>query len=352
MRGFCPDFFIAGAPRCGTTSLSAYLRGHPEVCFSSPKETHYFLASALETRFRQDPQRHYVERFFPHYDAGIHTSTGEGSVSYLYFPHVIERILELNPAARFIVMLRNPMQMVPSFHARMLYVLEEDAEDFSEAWHLQDARARGERIPPRCLLPSLLQYSEIGKLGKHVNELLSRVPRSQCLFILHDDLAAQTAAVYESVLDFLGLAHDGQTEFEIKLPSQGYRYRWLQRLLFKPPAALLRFIGDSDPGTQQSDRPDPPDRHHLPGRLRRQISGEFQGALRNVFRLAFPTLNRLRKKLVLYNSLDEPRAAPPCAEMRGVLRDHFRSDCELLAEVVGRDLSHWYDEPREAEPHG
>ena len=64
---------------------------------------------------------------------------GEGSVTYLYFPHVIDRILELNPIARFIVMLRNPMQMVPSFHARMLYLLEEDTEDFAEAWRLQEA---------------------------------------------------------------------------------------------------------------------------------------------------------------------------------------------------------------------
>ena len=38
-----PEFFIIGAPKCGTTSLSIYLSQHPEVCFSEPKEPHFVL---------------------------------------------------------------------------------------------------------------------------------------------------------------------------------------------------------------------------------------------------------------------------------------------------------------------
>lgn len=36
MRG--PDFFIAGAPKSGTTALAHYLSAHPGVFFSDPKE--------------------------------------------------------------------------------------------------------------------------------------------------------------------------------------------------------------------------------------------------------------------------------------------------------------------------
>ena len=39
-----PDFFILGAPKCGTTALSEYLRQHPRVFVSRPKEPHYFCA--------------------------------------------------------------------------------------------------------------------------------------------------------------------------------------------------------------------------------------------------------------------------------------------------------------------
>jgi hypothetical protein len=308
IEGAFPDFFIAGAPRCGTTSLASYLRDHPEICFSSPKETHYFVVSAVDPELRLDVERHYVDRFFPHYDADVHRIMGEGSVTYLYFPNTIEQILALNPKARFIVMLRNPVEMVPSFHSRMLWVLEEDAESFAEAWDLQAARARGERIPPRCLMPSLLQYAEIGKLGKHVNELLARVPRSQCLFIVYEDFIAGTGGVYRSVLEFLGVDHDGRTKFGPRAGSQGYRYRWLQQLLFKPPGPVMNLVGDADA----------------------HRSRLFQAA------------KAVRQRLVFYNTRGIGVKAPLSRKMEGVLRDTFRSDGALLGELIGRDLSNWY----------
>ena len=97
---FFPRFFVAGAPRCGTTSISKYLSWHPEICFSRPKEVHYF---------NRDPdlsvdalRRNYLERYFSHFDAARHRVAGEGSVSYLYDPDAIRRILAIQPEARFI----------------------------------------------------------------------------------------------------------------------------------------------------------------------------------------------------------------------------------------------------------
>ncbi len=37
-----PTFYIAGAPKYGTTSWTAYLADHPMVLFSEPKELNYF----------------------------------------------------------------------------------------------------------------------------------------------------------------------------------------------------------------------------------------------------------------------------------------------------------------------
>ena len=65
---------------------------------------------------------------------------GEGSVSYLYYPQAISRILEINPRAKFIVMVRNPTEMIYSYHSRLLAVLEENVNDFFTAWNLQDDR--------------------------------------------------------------------------------------------------------------------------------------------------------------------------------------------------------------------
>ncbi|WP_040414858.1 sulfotransferase [Desulfococcus multivorans] len=66
---FFPDFFIIGAPRCGTTSLSRYLSKHPDICFSRPKEPHYF-STVSQPLTTSHLQRHYLERFFSHHHAG------------------------------------------------------------------------------------------------------------------------------------------------------------------------------------------------------------------------------------------------------------------------------------------
>ena len=51
----------------------------------------------------------------------------------------------------------------PSYHLRMRFIVMEDVEDFATAWSLQEARARGERIPKHCLDPHLLLYREVAK---------------------------------------------------------------------------------------------------------------------------------------------------------------------------------------------
>ena len=37
-----PNLFIVGAPKCGTTALSEYLRQHPNVFMTNPKEPNFF----------------------------------------------------------------------------------------------------------------------------------------------------------------------------------------------------------------------------------------------------------------------------------------------------------------------
>lgn len=40
-----PNLLIAGAPKCGTSSIFTWLIAHPEVCGSQPKETFYLMNS-------------------------------------------------------------------------------------------------------------------------------------------------------------------------------------------------------------------------------------------------------------------------------------------------------------------
>ena len=42
-----PNFFILGAPKCGTTSLHNYLNQHPDIYMSYKKEPHYFCYNEI-----------------------------------------------------------------------------------------------------------------------------------------------------------------------------------------------------------------------------------------------------------------------------------------------------------------
>jgi hypothetical protein len=46
-----PNFFIAGAPKSGTTSLYHYLGQHPEIYMSPIKEPNYFASEIRLERF-------------------------------------------------------------------------------------------------------------------------------------------------------------------------------------------------------------------------------------------------------------------------------------------------------------
>jgi len=119
--GGFPDFFVVGAPRCGTTALCRYLARNPQICVSRPKEPHYFTRMK-ELPTAEEVRRDYIDYFFDH-RTEAHRVAGEGSVSYLYLPGVIENILHYNPQARFVAIVRNPLTMLPSYHQRMQYLL-------------------------------------------------------------------------------------------------------------------------------------------------------------------------------------------------------------------------------------
>ncbi len=100
-----PNFFIVGAPRCGTSSLFVYLSAHPDVFVCQPKEPHHFGAD-LDLRPRPFPDRDAYLRLF---DGGSGArQLGEASVLYLYSRTAPCEIRALSPDARAIVPQEDP----------------------------------------------------------------------------------------------------------------------------------------------------------------------------------------------------------------------------------------------------
>src|SRR5215469_6450999 len=123
-----PNLFIVGAPRCGTSSLWTYLKGHPEIFMSAKKELYFFDRDDIDSRegkSREDYLRHFPA-------SSDHKKVGEATPSYLRSRHAPQAIKAFSPRAQIIIMLRNPVDVLHSLHSMALYS-SEPIVDFAAA---------------------------------------------------------------------------------------------------------------------------------------------------------------------------------------------------------------------------
>jgi Sulfotransferase domain len=302
-----PDFFVVGAPKCGTTSLCSYLETHPGIFMSPVKEPHYFYSdfrpsTAPGGRVGAFARPDYYSRLFK--NAADNQLCGEGSTLYLFSRFAIRDILKANPHAKLIAMVRNPLDMVVSFHGQKVYSLEEKELDFAVAWSLSEARGRGERVLPGCRAPEELNYKSMGRLGEQIGRLLKLAHPEQVHIIVFDDFLSDTAASYRGVLRFLGLWDPGTTEFPVVNARREHRVQWVSNFLRHPPPPLKQ--------------------------------------VKSVLTQYFPAeLKRMGKPIRRMNT--RPAAKPAIgAEMKREMAREFTDDIELLGSLLRRDLSHWY----------
>lgn len=301
-----PNLFIVGAPKCGTTSLYHYLETHPQVYFSGRKEPRYWCSDLTVRRNRSSQQFRDLGEYLELFSGAPAEAAvvAEASTLYLRSKVAVPRILAFNPAARFIVMVRNPIDMFHSWHNYLLNQFVEDVAEPRRAWQLQSERRAGRHLPSGCDVPAKLQYRDMISLGEQVAELAARVPPEQFLVVVNEDLAADPSAEYHRVLEFLGLPDDGRQDFPHANQAAVYRSRWLAQRLHAPPVWLVRSAGW----------------------MRKRCPVAFPPGFRG--RL----LDRLRRQQ------QKPELAE---EFRRELAAEMASDVHRLGELLRRDLNHW-----------
>lgn len=151
-----PNLFIIGAAKSGTTSLHYYLDQHPEVHMSREKEPAYFAAVGDVAQRRgviTDPRRYQAQ-----FDSSLPVR-GEASVTYSFWPYptgVPERIKAVAPDARFIYLVRDPVERLLS-HYRHRIVLGEETRQIADVAAVPD-EARERYVAASSYASQLEQY--------------------------------------------------------------------------------------------------------------------------------------------------------------------------------------------------
>jgi len=233
-----PSFFIIGFPKCGTTSLAGYLAEHPDVLISHHKEPHYFAFDFTYPVIRRVvSEGDYLRQFDdPRND---YLAVGEASTGYIFSDEAVDRILEFADDPKFILAVRNPVEMAVSAHAQMLQSGHEDMEDFRAAWRLSPARADGKCLPKHRTETWHVCYQDFGRIGTRLEWLLGKVGRDRLKVVVFDDLVNDPRSVYRDVLDFLGIPDDGRTSFDRRNRRRYHRHKLVANFVNRPPRCLV-----------------------------------------------------------------------------------------------------------------
>jgi hypothetical protein len=197
-----PDVLVIGAQRSGTSTLYRHLGHHPDVAPSLRKETEYF-----SRRFARG------ERWYRAHFAFTrrHRTCFEATPDYLFHPLAAGRAATVVPAARLVVLLRDPVDRAWSHYHHMV-ALGHEPLDFDAALAAEDERCAGDLArlgdDPSHDPVALLRYSYAGR-GRYAGQLarwLDHFPAERLLVVRSEDLFADPAAEYQHILDFLQLA--------------------------------------------------------------------------------------------------------------------------------------------------
>jgi hypothetical protein len=213
------------------------LASHRDAYFSVPKEP-YFWASdypGLRAHYGFETERAYAE-LFASAEAQQAACLAEGSTVYLYSTTAIPAIMAATPNARIILALRNPADLVVSYHRTQVVALNEDLANFDMAWQRSLA---GSAPAVKPLDDKLVDYPRVGNLGSAVDRLLQYVPRQQIHVVLFEDLQQRPSHVWRQLCQFLELSPDPEPTFIVRNPStKQYRSAWVRRLTHRPPRVL------------------------------------------------------------------------------------------------------------------
>ena len=250
-----PDFFIVGAPKCGTTSLYYYLRQHPEIFLPDYKEPHYF-GKDLKKRSNEfiDNDDEYLSLFK---DAKSNQKIGEGSTFYLYSKSAPREIKDYNPGAKIIIMLRNPIDFLHSLHAQFLFSGNEDESDFKEALNLEEDRIQGKKLPKNIdMLDKIYYRKHAFRIPGQIQSYLRIFGDENVAVIILDDLHKNPGQCLIKILTLLNVDTNFTPDYSIQNSNKVVRSFLIRNLIkryhndlgklrgifYKKPIGIMRYF--------------------------------------------------------------------------------------------------------------
>jgi hypothetical protein len=286
-----PDFLIIGAAKSATTTLYQYLAEHPQIYMSLEKEPNFFGA---DIRYQRGLAG-YSNLFSA---AEVGQICGEATTDYTKFPeypNTAKRIHLTVPNAKFIYLLRNPIDRAYAYyvhlHRRIPYA-KRTFEGYIE-------------ITNCCLDGSNYMMQ--------IEQYLTYFSKDQFLFIFTDDLIKNTESCLMEVFSFLGV--DSSLD-------------------------IVKSLGKSVAANSAQNITDISTRNYIAKQIKSLplVKQSLKIIPKSLRKKGYENLTKLPLSANIDNPYQRPSMLP---ETRELLRNYFAEPNQTLAEFLGRDLSFW-----------
>jgi hypothetical protein len=312
-----PNFFIAGAPKAGTTSFYHHLDSHPQIYMSPIKEPSYFASELRIENFSPEWQLQFrsenaalqkylrgpmtTKRFggpvveWEDYlklfrNVRDEIAIGEASVSYLWSETAARNIASRIPDAKIILVLRNPVD-----RAFSQYLQAVSSGLMRASFREQSAAGIRTRLKQFGVLNPFLEF---GMYYQQVKRYLDLFPREHVLIHIYEEMRGNSEEAMARTFRFLGVG----AGLALKSPVR----------FMEPRVPRMMMLG-----------------HGL------KKFGIWQKAGRIVPDSLRPALRK---------AVNRPRASLKISpEDRAYLQSHYREDIIRLEGLLQRKLSFWLE---------
>jgi hypothetical protein len=238
---FPPTVYLIGAQKAGTTFLSFLLDQHPQIVLSKPKEPDFYTRNYdkglgwYRDKFEYTGPEILIDASTSYTAAHVDNNITKAERKSSNLDNVPERIHSISPDARFIYILRNPVERT-----------------YSSYWH--DVRQGNEHRPFMDAIQKDSSYLRISNYAAQLEKYFHYFPKEAFCIVFFEELKKTPVAIAQQCFHFLGL----NDEIELTLDrgrNKSFVYHgymnYINRIL-SPIGGLNYFVTKTKPFVTKS----------------------------------------------------------------------------------------------------
>lgn len=307
-----PNFIIVGVPRSGTTTLHYNLQQHPDIEMSLQKEPNFFafnnqeldVSWQLDKKILRSVSRRSVTNFH-NYKSLFRAAPAIGEASPIYFSctGVANRIFNVNPDCKIIVILRQPTQRAYSdFIQRERSNGNLQTEKYPSLF-VKSIEDQQNSLQSKKQISNVSHtpYVEASLYSKKLSKFIEVFGVERVHVILFEEIRDTPKAMYKNLFRFLGVSQD------FKVNEKAYNQSGSPKVV-----EIEKFLRSK--------------------KIKKLVARTFPKKL-------YTVAAKLKHHLQSINLNTIPPL--PQKEYVAINREFFHNDLGELEKILRRDMSHW-----------